>query len=163
VKAVIIVVDAIVYADAVHLHTAAYRDAYGMIGAVGEEDVAYGQVPDLVEEQMVRSAITGEPRGRLRAACGRPELRALAIDRSTSLDRDILGVRGEDERDIAIAHRPFAGQRDGRRSMVLLAIGCSQDLCRGGQVQRHVALQFERSGEKRAGGDQHRAAVVLIA
>src|SRR5262249_26033704 len=108
VEAVVVEVDAIVDAHAVEAHVAAFENAHAVVGAAGAEDVADGQIPTAVEDRQMRAVDV--PFGAIPARAGVVALAgvkevALAIDGALPLDRDVLGIGGIEEHDIAVSWR----------------------------------------------------------
>src|SRR4051812_41140662 len=96
VEAIVIVIDAIVDANAIHLDVTAERDTHGMIRARDEVHVAHRDVLALIQQEVMRTLVARDSGGRHRAASRRSKLSALPIDGSLPFDRDILRVSRED-------------------------------------------------------------------
>src|SRR5262249_46724131 len=143
VKAVVVVIHAIVDAYAVQLHILTLNDADRMEGALIKKYVADGEVLAAMKEQMIRTLSAAASRGRWNAALRTAELRALAVNRPRSFDRDVLGVYGKDQSDVAVGKRRVPSERDRVGGMILLAIGTAQQLALRRDVQCDVALYLD--------------------
>ena len=163
VESVVIVVDAIVNANAVEFDEATLDDADGMEGAVFEEEVADGEVLALMQEDVIGTVGAAEAGGRRNSAARRAELCTLAVDGAGAFDCEVARLDGEDEGPVAVVKGGIALQWNGVDGVILLAVGAAKQGAAGGDVQSDVALHLDGADDEDAGGDDHRAALIAIA
>lgn len=163
VKAVVVVIDAVVDAYSIELYILTLNDADGMEGALIQKYVAHGQVLATMKEQMIRTLRAAASGGRGNAALRTAELRALAVDGARSFDGDVLGIDREDQSDIAVAERRVPSERNRIGRVILLAIGGAQQLSLCCDVQRDIALHLDDANNEHTGRHEHCAALILVA
>ena len=102
VKAVVVAIHAIVYANARKVHIGRLNDADRMIGTLEKRDIPYSDVFALMEKKVVRTIITSTTRWRWDSASGTVKLEALPIDDSRTFDDEVIGFDRKDQPDVAI-------------------------------------------------------------
>src|SRR5437868_13447562 len=110
-EAVIITVHAVVNVNARKVHVARLNDADRMIGALKQCYVAYRDVPALVKQKVIRTAVTSAARWWRYSASGTVNLETLAIEHARSFDGEVVGFHREDESDIAIVQSGLDDER----------------------------------------------------
>src|SRR5581483_6272191 len=88
------------------------------------------------------------------------KLRALAIDRSRTLDGDVPGLHREEQCPVAVVERCVAMQRDRVDSVIFFAIAAAEQCSTGGNVQRYIVLEFHSADDKRACRDEYGASAI---
>ena len=101
-KTVVIVVHAIVNADPIELDGTRLNDAHRMKGALIKENIADREVLTAMKEEMVRPLSAAASGGWRNTALGTAKLRTLTIDGSRSFDRNVLGINGKNQANIAV-------------------------------------------------------------
>src|SRR5438105_13339810 len=137
-EAVIITVHTVVNVNARKVHVARLNDADRMIGALKQCYVAYRDVPALVKQKVIRTAVASAARWWRYSASGTVKLETLAIDHSRTFDGEGVRFHREDESDIAILQRGIAAERNRGGCAILFAIGAAETFALRGEMQRRL-------------------------
>lgn len=78
---------------------------------------------------------------------------AVTVNRSWSLDANVLGVGCRDHYDISVTRRDIIA------GSVVLDLWTTEQAPFDGELERDVALEFDCAGDKIAGRDQHSSAI----
>ena len=152
VETVIVLVDPIVNAHGLELHVPAFKDPHAMISAGGEERVANAQIFAAIEDNQMWavdvSFFAFLARTGVVAAPG-IELCALAIDSPGPLDSDVLGTRGVEQDNIAVA----GGNAFARG--IMFDISGAQKPALGGKIETDIALQLDCPDDEISRGDKN--------
>ena len=121
-------------------------------GRVLDRDAFHADVLAVVEDDEARTKLDGpDYAGATRRPRLSPPALAVAVDGAFAGDRDLLGVRGADER-----------LRSGRAELglgrVVGMIRRAEQRCAFGDVESDVALEHDGAGEKGAAGELDRSA-----
>src|SRR5262245_44243593 len=157
-KPVVVQVDTVVNADTVQVYALALQDARAMIGAGGQEDVPDAQIMAAIEDHQMRAlkvAFSGILSGAGIVSFARKEFCPIAVNGSQSFNGDVLGVRGGEQHDVAIAGRNAIA------CLVMFRAAAAQQSALRSQMQRNIALQLECADHELPCRDQHRSTFVI--
>lgn len=163
VEAVVVAIDAVVDAKALHPDEITLDDSNGVEGAGNEKNIANTKILAAIEEKMIRTLAAASSRRRRNAAAGAAKLCALAVNGSRTFNVDIFGIDGEDQADIAVAESGVTSEGNGIGGAVLLAVGAAEESGLRRDVQGDVALQLDRADYEDTRGDEHRSSLFLVA
>src|ERR1700760_4701961 len=105
----------------------------------------------MVEEQVIGALVASQSAWRRSSADSGVKLRALAVDRACTFDDHVGRVDGVEQRPVSINQGRVAVKRNGIDCVILFSVRGAKELSSGGDMQRYVALKFDRSDLKSAG------------
>src|ERR1043166_3712376 len=128
------------------------ENAHAMISAGCEKHVAHAKVLAAIKNEQMRSIKIAF--GGLLARTGvvtvtSKKLRPVAIDGSGTLNGHIFRIGGGEEHDIPVAGRSTVA------GAVILRMSTAQKPTLSSEMERNVALEFERADQEISGGHEH--------
>ncbi len=100
-ESVVVAIDAVVDMEAIHPDVGGLDDAYTVVSAPHQLDIANCKVFAAVEKECVRPTVAAKPAGRRDAVAGRVKLQPLAVDRARAFQAYVFRVDCEDQCPVA--------------------------------------------------------------